>query len=229
MTSPAPTGLTAVEQVIYDIAVAEHVDPRLALADAQVESGLSPTAVGDQGTSFGLFQLHRGGELGNLTPTQAFNPSTNATVALSVFGAVSAAHPGADPGLIAALSERPANPTAYAQAVDAVYSSSSFLPEVPGGTTATLTAKFGPGGIGALGAGPFGTGPLAPGGAGQGSPVSTILGGLSSSIAKDIFKVALNIALVLGALGLILLGLSRLFPGVTRTVTSALPLAAMAA
>lgn len=48
----------------------------------QVESGYNPRAVGDHGTSFGLFQLHRGGQLGNLTPEQAYDPKTNAQTAM---------------------------------------------------------------------------------------------------------------------------------------------------
>lgn len=49
---------------------------------AEVESGMNPQAIGDQGTSFGLFQLHRGGQLGNLTEEQAFDPTTNANTAM---------------------------------------------------------------------------------------------------------------------------------------------------
>lgn len=114
--------LSAVEQQIAAVAQRLGVDPRLAIATAQVESGLNPGAVGDQGTSFGLFQLHQGGELGSLTPSQAFDPTTNASVALRQFAAVEAAHPGVtDPGTIAALAQRPANPAAYAAAVDKAY------------------------------------------------------------------------------------------------------------
>src|SRR5690242_7823081 len=39
------------------------VDPAAALAVAMVEGGLRRGAIGDQGTSFGTFQLHRGGAL----------------------------------------------------------------------------------------------------------------------------------------------------------------------
>lgn len=119
--------------VINDIiaqARAYNLDPRLALADAQVESGLNPRAVGDNGTSFGLFQLHQGGELGSLSPAQAFNPTTNAHVSLGVMSQVAAAHPGASPGEIAALAQRPANPSAYAAQVNAVYDNPKFLPSV---------------------------------------------------------------------------------------------------
>ena len=47
-----------------------------------VESNFSPTATGDNGTSFGIFQLHEGGQLGNLSAQQAYDPVTNARVAL---------------------------------------------------------------------------------------------------------------------------------------------------
>ena len=47
-----------------------------------VESNFSPTATGDNGTSFGIFQLHQGGQLGNLSAQQAYDPVTNARVAL---------------------------------------------------------------------------------------------------------------------------------------------------
>ena len=100
------------------IAAARHygVDPVLAMATAMHESGGNPFAVGDHGTSFGLFQLHQGGELGNMSKTQAFNPVTNAMRALSEFGR----HPGLSGGSLAAASQRPANPTAYANAVNSL-------------------------------------------------------------------------------------------------------------
>ena len=47
-----------------------------------VESNFSPTATGDNGTSFGIFQLHEGGQLGGLSAQQAYDPVTNARVAL---------------------------------------------------------------------------------------------------------------------------------------------------
>lgn len=211
-----PSGLTPVEQTVYDVAVAEGVDPRLALADAQVESGLSPTAVGDQGTSFGLFQLHQGGELGSLSPAQAFDPYTNAQVALSEFAAVARSQPGLDPGALAAAAERPANPGAYATRVDAVYNNPSFLPQVPGGSSSGATGQT--------------TGLLGP----IGGAVSTVGGWIGDvlgfgGISKSVFEIALTIAFVIAGLGLILLGLTRIFPGVTRTITTTAGRAAVAA
>ena len=52
---------------------------------ATVESGNNPQAVGDNGTSFGLFQLHIGGQLPaqyNDNPTAVFDPVLNAKIAM---------------------------------------------------------------------------------------------------------------------------------------------------
>lgn len=116
---------TYVERVIIESARRHDVDPYTAVACATAESRLNPHAEGDYRngvpTSFGLFQLHRGGELGRLTPEQAFDPQTNADVALEEMGRVSAAHPSWSPGAIAAGAQRPANPTAYASRVNQLY------------------------------------------------------------------------------------------------------------
>ena len=58
------------------------VDPIRALAIALEESGGNPRAVGDQGTSFGAYQLHQGGALGSMSPQSAFDPYTNAMAVL---------------------------------------------------------------------------------------------------------------------------------------------------
>ena len=103
------------------VAQSMGLDPNLAIAIAQQESGLNPQSVGDNGTSFGLYQLHEGGELGNLTQAQAFNPVTNARTALMVVDQVARAHPNLSPGEIAALAQRPLHPQAYAASVNARY------------------------------------------------------------------------------------------------------------
>ena len=113
-----------VESYINTEALKYHVDPRLALAYILNESGGNPYAIGDQGTSFGLAQLHQGGELGSLTPGQAFNPVTNLDVSLSEVQGIEQSRPGlTDPGAIAAAAQRPANQQAYAATVDAIYQS----------------------------------------------------------------------------------------------------------
>lgn len=143
--------MPTIVEIITAIAQELGVPPILAVADAQVESGLNPLAVGDQGTSFGLFQLHEGGELGNLTPQQAFDPTTNASVALREFALVEQQHPGLDPGWIAALAERPADQPGYAAKVDAAirqletqgYPASGLAPSVTGAAQLLGTGPLG--------------------------------------------------------------------------------------
>lgn len=106
-------GSSAIVNNIVATAQRMGKDPVTALATAMHESGLNPFAVGDHGTSFGLFQLHKGGELGKMSPGQAFDPITNIATALSHFGSGTG-------GAMAAHAQRPANPAAYAKAVDAL-------------------------------------------------------------------------------------------------------------
>lgn len=125
----ATTQQADIEAAIVKVARELGVDPTLALADAQVESGFNAKSVGDNGTSFGLFQLHQGGELDSLKgslankKTQAFDPETNARVALSQFVGVRSAHPDWTPGQVAAAAQRPANASEYAKKVDSVFQS----------------------------------------------------------------------------------------------------------
>lgn len=55
--------MASVAQLIRSYARRYGVDPQAALAVARTEGGLRWGAVGDQGTSFGPFQLHEGGAL----------------------------------------------------------------------------------------------------------------------------------------------------------------------
>lgn len=126
------SALTPVESIIVGEAEKLGVNPRLALAIAEQESGMNPYAVGDNGTSFGLYQLHEGGELGSNTEQWAFNPTNNATRALSQVALVQKEHPNWSPGAIAAAAQRPANPTQYAASVNAIYRSGRW-PTVTGG------------------------------------------------------------------------------------------------
>lgn len=116
-----------VADTIAAVARSLGVDSRLAVADAYQESKLDPNAKGDyvngSPTSFGLFQLHKGGELGSMTPTQAYDPTTNATTALSVFDQLDTKYSG---GTLAAKAQRPANANQYASNVDALVASGAF-------------------------------------------------------------------------------------------------------
>jgi len=68
----------------------------------------------------GLYQLTPGGELGNLTESQAFNPATNCEIALATFAAFKAANPSLTGGLWAATAQRPAAPEQYAADVNGI-------------------------------------------------------------------------------------------------------------
>lgn len=112
----------SVVAAIVQAAREQGVDPVLALATAFQESGLNPNAVGDQGCSIGLFQLNTcGGEGVGLSSAQLHDPLTNARRALSEFAAVQRSNPGLSGGALAAAAQRPANPSAYAAAVNSIY------------------------------------------------------------------------------------------------------------
>lgn len=120
--APVSTDARSNAQVVAQVARQHGVDPTVAVAMMLVESGGRNTAVGDGGTSFGLFQLHRGGMLtaAGLTPEQAFDPRTNANVALKSYAHEWAkGHERRSPGEIAAASQRPFDPIGYAKKVDA--------------------------------------------------------------------------------------------------------------
>jgi soluble lytic murein transglycosylase-like protein len=59
------------------------IPSRILYSVIQVESGFQPTAIGDNGTSFGILQLHVGGQAPNGVPTTALlDPVTNAKYGL---------------------------------------------------------------------------------------------------------------------------------------------------
>lgn len=60
--------LQAIQRAAHDEGLA---DWRALAAVGNSESGLNPANIGDGGTSFGLFQLHQGGALGNMPRSQA--------------------------------------------------------------------------------------------------------------------------------------------------------------
>lgn len=109
---------TLIEMIIHESVVA-HVDPVLAVSMAILESALNPQAVGDNFTSFGLYQLHKGGELGIMTETEAFDPVKNTRVALAFLKKFE--KPDLNPGEWAAASQRPKHPEIYAYTVNLMY------------------------------------------------------------------------------------------------------------
>lgn len=111
-----PVGQTAGRPSLleYLIAAARRfgADPVLFVATSMRESNLNWDAVGDGGTSFGPFQHHRGGALGNHSPEWAMSPA-GVDERAAVFAAAKA-RSGAD----AAAIQRPKDPAGYARSVD---------------------------------------------------------------------------------------------------------------
>ena len=150
--------LTPVQQQIVAAAQKQGVDPALALAIAYNESGFNKNAVGDNGTSYGVYQLHRGGELGSLTPSQAFDVTTNANVALSQVAAVAKTHSAWSAGQIAAAAQRPASAETYAATINSLMPQMrTLLGTGVSAGTATTAGTTGTAGV-AGGAGTAGTG-----------------------------------------------------------------------
>lgn len=129
-----PTILAAIAKAAQETGVPYNV----ALATAIAESGLDPTATGDNGCSHGLFQLNTcGGEGQGMTLDQMQDPYTNAKRALEQFAAVAAADPSvtSDPGKWAAEAQRPQDPTNYALRVN------NLLQSGFGGSPSSLVPK----------------------------------------------------------------------------------------
>lgn len=103
-------------QLITQIAQQHGADPAAMLATARVESGLNPRAVGDGGTSFGLYQHHIGGAGGRTRESaqRYFDPVASITERAKQFARL-----GIRGGKGAAALQRPADPSGYARKVDA--------------------------------------------------------------------------------------------------------------
>ena len=108
---------------------------RAAIASMLIESKGNPHAIGDGNTSFGLFQLHKGGELteAHLTPQQAFDPLTNARVALKYFKQQQDKGVS-DPGALAAAAQRPKYRQEYAGKVNSNMAAADELIRKYGGS-----------------------------------------------------------------------------------------------
>lgn len=100
-------------QLIYTYATRNGSDPKLMIAVAIQESNLNNLAVGDGGTSFGLYQHHIGGA-GGATKESAMR-FLDAETSIEER---SRAFRGATTGEDAARIQRPANPTKYAEQVN---------------------------------------------------------------------------------------------------------------
>lgn len=148
-----------VYNAVHPIAQADHVPDQIWETVASVESSFNPTAQGDNGTSFGLFQLHRGGQLGNLSEQQAFDPSINAQTAMPSIASAWAAlgpsfdpsnatwweqfaaqsgHPGGSPGQAVTDAEAQKLQAAYNQNADGSTATLGFNPFNPGSWGSSL-------------------------------------------------------------------------------------------
>jgi murein DD-endopeptidase MepM/ murein hydrolase activator NlpD len=125
---------SSIYTAVHPIAASDNVPDALWETVASVESSFNSQAVGDNGTSYGLFQLHQGGQLGNLSESQAFDPTTNANTAMPAIAsawatlgpsfaannlswweqfAAASGHPGGAPGQAVTDSEAQKLMTAY--------------------------------------------------------------------------------------------------------------------
>jgi hypothetical protein len=97
------------QQLITQLARRYGVDPRAALAIASVEGGFHGS-VGDQGTSFGPFQLHEGGALPHGRGAQWANSQAGINYAMQHIAGVSRGLRGRQAvSAISSRFERPAN------------------------------------------------------------------------------------------------------------------------
>lgn len=118
------------------------LDPRAVLAIGRVEGGLRRYAVGDQGTSFGPFQLHRGGALPR--GKGAAWAGSNAGIDYALRGMSGVAKGLTGRAAVEAISrrfERPADPGAEIRKAMAFYGSSSgAMAAVPNNPTGEFKA-----------------------------------------------------------------------------------------
>lgn len=156
-TAAAGGTSSPVYQAIARAAKENGVPLSLALAIAYHESGFNVHAVGDNGSSFGLYQLHVGGELGNHSQAWANDPYNNASTALRVVGQVLRQHPDLSPGQVAALAQRPADQASYAAGIDGVLHQASSDPHFFAAKLAGAPSGVGAdAGYGGFGAGSYG-------------------------------------------------------------------------
>jgi hypothetical protein len=116
-TGAAPQGDAA--STVSRVAQQSGIDPKLALAIAQIESGMDPSAVGDNGDSHGLYQENVHGRGAGRAPDYDVARQTQ-RLAADIRAALAAGFSGT-PGELAAAVQRPANPRGYAAKVNAIY------------------------------------------------------------------------------------------------------------
>lgn len=128
LASRNPPAAPAFDPVAYvrQKAPGLRLDPHAVLAVAHAESGLDPFAVGDNGSSYGLWQLHRGGALpgGVANPGQWAASQAGVDYALNQIAQVAAGLRGREAiANIVRRFERPANPDGEIQRAVGAYGS----------------------------------------------------------------------------------------------------------
>ena len=110
----------SIQDIIAEVAREKGVPVTLALAIAQVESGLNPDAIGDGGHSVGLFQLNDRGEGAGMSVADREDPRRNAEIALTQVANVLKSNPNMSWGDIAAAAQRPKDRAGYAAKINQI-------------------------------------------------------------------------------------------------------------
>jgi hypothetical protein len=153
-------------QVIRDYAPKVGLDPAAVIAYALTQGGTSWGAVGDNGSSFGPFQMHIGGAAGNRSPAEAAswaNSPQGLVDGMNMMahaGATGKSGPEAAAFIVGPSFGRGANPTSDMAKARAAYpQAASLLKQYPGtGGDATFVSGAAPPGT----AGTAGTAPPPP-------------------------------------------------------------------
>lgn len=139
-----------IQTIIFQTALAAGIDPFLALAVAQQESGFNPQAVGDGGYSFGLFQENTAGGAGSTYLNNGgsyedfFDPvSATQRFAERIKWAMQNLGPDATPGEIGYAAQRPADREGYTSKINSLYG--SLGGSAPGGGEALVAREYDPG------------------------------------------------------------------------------------
>lgn len=220
-----PTGEIAQLEALAKQGLLSGVDPAILAAQDQAESSGQGGAVNAEGDGgfFGLAANTPYGAQGltvsptALTGTDATSFDTQAEAAAALDASLLGQYGGNTTEMEQAYQLGPNSPlvgTPTATEGTTVFATDHVPATDPAGTATTTGLNWNP----LDGFGIPGTIAGAVGGA-----VGSAASSAGNALVNDLGPLLLKMVFVVGALGLIVLGLSRMFPGVTRTVTSAVP------
>lgn len=219
VTAAIPSWETAQLQALSAQGLLSGVDPAILAAQDQAESSGQGGAINASGYG-GFFGLGAGSSYPAGTATTTLLRGTG-TQAFSAQAQLAASEDAA------LLSKTGGNTTAMEQA----YQLGANSPAVGTSTATEGTKVFAQDGVPSVD--PVGaqtTGIVSSVGGAIGGAIGSAASAAGTAIVSAFGPMLLKVVFVIGALGLIVLGFSRMFPGVTRTVTSAAgPMAAVAA